>query len=185
MLVLAEYPELEKIVRRWQSDPQRSNPTHSGDGYISCEKCHSYHWGKNGAAGISVRAIDENGEVTHLLLQLRSLSVSKGGTWGIPGGALSDGESALEGALREAREEANIWPEQIEIIGQQVHDHGNWRFTTFFATERPDNSIRIVNVDSEAIATRWVAVDELPKLPLLHHFNDELHQALADRPERA
>jgi septum formation protein len=98
---------------------------------------------------------------------------------------LSDGESALEGALREAREEANIWPEQIEIIGQQVHDHGNWRFTTFFATERPDNPIRIINVDSEAIATRWVAVDELPKLPLLHHFNDELHQALADRPERA
>jgi septum formation protein len=91
----------------------------------------------------------------------------------------------LEGALREAREEANIRPDQIEIIGQQVHDHGNWRFTTFFAIERPDKLIIIRNADREAIATRWVRVEELPNLPLLHHFNDELHQALDERPERA
>jgi 8-oxo-dGTP pyrophosphatase MutT (NUDIX family) len=179
MGVLAKYPGLEKIARRWQSDPQLSNVTHAGDGYVSCEKCGSYHWGKNGAAGILVRKLDKNGRVSHLLLQLRSLSVSKGGTWGIPGGALSDGESELEGALREAREEANILPDQIEIVGQQVHDHGNWRFTTFFAVEKPNNPIQIVNVDSEAISTRWVAVEELSKLQLLHHFGDELNQALS------
>ncbi len=36
---------------------------------------------------------------------------------GYPGGAIADGENTIEGALRESYEEANITPEDIEVVG--------------------------------------------------------------------
>jgi 8-oxo-dGTP pyrophosphatase MutT (NUDIX family) len=42
------------------------------------------------------------------LLTERSRLVDEGGTWGIPGGAIHDGEPAEAAARREAAEE--IWP---------------------------------------------------------------------------
>lgn len=38
-----------------------------------------------------------------------------------PGGALDDGETPLEAALREADEEVGIRSEQVEILGEQSH----------------------------------------------------------------
>lgn len=118
----------------------------------------------------------DSNEVTHLLLQLRAPWVTHGETWGIPGGALADGESDLEGALREAYEEAGIKPEQIRIVDQIIRDHKNWHFTTILALENPQDPITPVNLDHEALETRWIRLEELPNLKLMHHFDQEIKE---------
>ncbi len=52
-----------------------------------------------------------------------------------------DGESPIEGALRESYEEANITPEDIEVVGSYREDHGPWAYTTVFAFEKPGHRV--------------------------------------------
>ncbi len=97
--------------------PPKENVHQPGDGWVDCA-CGRKHWGTNGAAGVLLARRDqETGEVTHIVMQHRATWSAEGGTWGIPGGAIADGESPIEGALREAYEEANITPADIEVVG--------------------------------------------------------------------
>jgi NUDIX domain len=76
------------------------------DRWTSCSQGH-IHWGANGGAGLLLRFAPERGEPTYLLAE-RSRWVDEGGTWGIPGGAIHDGEPVEAAARRAAAEE--IWP---------------------------------------------------------------------------
>ena len=71
-------------------------------------------WGRFGAAGLLVV---HDGSV---LLQLRVGWSHFGGTWGLPGGALKEGEAADAGALREAHEEAGVPPEELTVLFTSV-----------------------------------------------------------------
>lgn len=53
----------------------------------------------------------------HLLFEVRSGSVSQAGEVCFPGGKLEPGETPVQGALRETREELSIPPEEISIVG--------------------------------------------------------------------
>lgn len=53
-----------------------------------------------------------------ILLTLRSSDIDHGGQISFPGGRSEEGETAVETALREAREEVGINTEQVEIVGQ-------------------------------------------------------------------
>ena len=104
--------------------------------------CGRKHWGTNGASGILLARRDPvSGKVTHVVMQHRAAWSAEGGTWGIPGGATADGESPIEGALRESYEEANITPEDIEVVGSYREDHGPWAYTTVFAFEKPGHTV--------------------------------------------
>ncbi|PZO97877.1 MAG: septum formation protein Maf, partial [Gardnerella vaginalis] len=108
----------------------KENVHQPGDGWVMCD-CGRKHWGHNGAAGVLLARRDETtGRVTHVVMQHRALWSAEGGTWGIPGGAISDGETAIEGALRESFEEANITSQDIDVVGAYCENHGNWRYTT-------------------------------------------------------
>ena len=73
----------------------KENVHQPGDGWVMCD-CGRKHWGHNGAAGVLLARRDETtGRVTHVVMQHRALWSAEGGTWGIPGGAISDGETAL------------------------------------------------------------------------------------------
>ena len=63
------------------------------------------------------RRDERTGNVTHVVMQHRAVWSAEGGTWGIPGGATAQGETPIEGALRESYEEANITPEDIDVVG--------------------------------------------------------------------
>ncbi|WP_288273885.1 NUDIX domain-containing protein, partial [uncultured Bifidobacterium sp.] len=89
------------------------------------------------------------------------------GTWGIPGGAIADGESTLEGALREAYEEANITPEDIEVVGSYCEDHGPWSYTTVFAFEKTGHTVQPKANDDESMEIEWVDIDDVPNHRLL------------------
>ena len=55
---------------------------------------------------------------TELILTLRSNDIDHGGQISFPGGRAEKGESIVETALREAKEEIGIDPESVEIAGQ-------------------------------------------------------------------
>ena len=145
----------------------KENVHQPGDGWVHCD-CGRRHWGHNGAAGVLLARRDETtGRVTHVVMQHRALWSAEGGTWGIPGGAISDGESAIEGALRESFEEANITSGDIDVVGAYCENHGNWRYTTVFAFEKPGHMVEPCAHDDESMEIKWVPIDDVQKLKLL------------------
>ncbi len=91
-----------------------------------CQQDH-VHWGTAGGAGILFRCVSQQGAPTYLLQQ-RSRGVDNAGTWGIPGGAIREGESPEVTARREAEEEIGSLA-SYQVTGVAVQDcGGGWKF---------------------------------------------------------
>ena len=143
----------------------------SGDGFVTVADG-SVRWGRFGAAGVLVRHIDDGGG-HHYFLARRSVHTHQGGSWAVPGGALDDGESPLEGALREFAEEIGPFSSGYEVIAVHEDDHGGWSYWTVVleVTERfpvPDR------LSWETAEARWVAAEELRELDLFAPFRASL-----------
>lgn len=145
--------------------------THPGDGWVDCA-CGARHWGVFGAAGLLLARRDQAGQVSHVVLQHRALWSHLGGTWGVPGGALAPGETPLDGALREAHEEAGIPPGAVRILGEHTLDHGTWRYTTVLADVLPGTTIDVRPTDPESLEIVWVPVAGVTDRSLLPAFSD-------------
>lgn len=117
-------------------------------------------WGLAGAAGLLAWLPDEDA----VLLQLRAAWGHHGGTWGLPGGARHFGEPAIEGALREAAEEASVPRDALEVLFDHVLDLDVWSYTTVVA--RATRRFEPVIGDAESDALRWVPVAEMDALDL-------------------
>jgi len=117
------------------------------------------HWGRFGAAGLL--AWHRDGAV---MLQLRSTWSHHGDTWGIPGGALRGYESPVEGAMREANEEAGVRQENLTVLFTSVFDLEFWRYTTVVA-EAADAFVPVIS-DAESQALAWVDLDDVAGLSL-------------------
>lgn len=126
-----------------------------------------------------------DGAPSHLVLQHRAPWSHMGGTWGIPGGALAPGESADDGALREAAEEAAVDPAAIEVVGTYLLEHPAWSYTTVIAEVRPGARVAPRAADAESLAVRWVALTELTGLDLLPPFEAVLPDLLKIVPPPA
>lgn len=142
---------------------------HPGDGWVDCA-CGSRHWGLFGAAGLLLARRDDAGAASHVVLQHRALWSHLGGTWGVPGGALSPDETPVDGALREAHEEAGIPSGAVRILGEHVLDHGPWRYTTVVADVLPGTAIDVRPTDPESLEIAWVPVAEVTDRTLLPAF---------------
>ncbi|HWV57408.1 MAG TPA: NUDIX hydrolase, partial [Longimicrobiales bacterium] len=106
-------------------EPRRPfGPRNPGDAWVVAPTGERY-WGKYGAAGLL--AIDPDRGV---LLQHRVSWSHFGDTWALPGGARHEGESACDGALREAGEEAGVPAGAIRPRLLSVFDLGYWSYTT-------------------------------------------------------
>lgn len=134
----------------------------SGDAWVTGPAGERY-WGRFGAAGLLV-----HDPARGVLLQHRVEWSHFGGTWGIPGGARAENESALEGAVREAREEAAIPPDALDILFTSVFDLGFWSYTTVAA--RALYPFNAYVADVESLELRWVTVSEVTDLPLHPEF---------------
>ncbi|WP_240034689.1 NUDIX domain-containing protein [Glaciihabitans arcticus] len=130
-------------------------------------------WGRFGAAGLLVHNPERG-----VLLQLRVGWSHFGGTWGLPGGALKEGEAADVGALREAYEEAGVPASALEVLFTSVLDLGFWRYTTVVAAAAVP--FEPVIGDAESVELRWVPVAEVDGLPLHPGFS-AAWPALRDR----
>ena len=134
----------------------------SGDAWVEGPDGDRY-WGRFGAAGLLVVSPD-----FEVLLQHRAAWSHFGGTWGVPGGARHEGETAVAAAVREAGEEAGVPADALDVRFTTVLDLGYWSYTTVVA----DAASRFTPVvsDPESIALRWVAVAEVDALPLHPRF---------------
>lgn len=124
--------------------------------WATCAHGHA-HWGPRGAAGL---LLADRGRV---LLQLRARWSHHGGTWSIPGGARERGETGVQAALREAREELGVDPSGVETCGSSVASCGGWTYETVLAAPRTELQLRDL---AETEAHAWVQADEVDGLAL-------------------
>lgn len=166
------------IIPPAPGEPRRPDgPRDSGDAWVVAPTGEKY-WGRYGAAGLL--AVDAERGV---LLQHRVGWSHFGGTWGVPGGALHEGEGPLAGALREAQEEAGIPDGAVRARFASLLDLGIWSYTTVVAdvVEQFDPVIS----DPESLALAWVPVDEVDQRPLHPGFGSAwpmLRSLLTVRP---
>lgn len=111
-------------------------------------------------------------------MQKRSAFSHEGGTWSIPGGARQPGESALEAALREAREEVGLDARDLTMHGVHRSDHRTWSYTTVIVTVPMAPSVSLV---SESEELRWVPLTEAGTLALHPGFASSLPDLLLPR----
>lgn len=147
------------VVPPATGEPRRPDgPRNPGDAWVIAESGEKY-WGRFGAAGLL--AFDP---ARGILLQHRVSWSHFGGTWGLPGGALHEGETAIVGAIREAQEEAGVPDGAVRARFISVLDLEIWSYTTVIAdVQVPFDP---VISDPESVALEWVPVDEVAARPL-------------------
>lgn len=147
------------VVPPASGEPRRpEGPRNPGDAWVIAESGEKY-WGRFGAAGLL--AYDP---ARGILLQHRVSWSHFGGTWGLPGGALHEGESAIAGAIREAQEEAGVPDGAVRARFTSVLNLGIWAYTTVVADVRVP--FEPVISDPESVALEWVPVDQVDSRPL-------------------
>ena len=134
----------------------------SGDGFLRCSDG-KVRWGVFGAAGV-VFVVDRDQNDPLVMLQKRSAFAHEGGTWSCAGGALDEGEAAIDGALREAAEEVGPIPDDYRVVDQHVFAPADdWTYTTIVvAVDEPFGVSR--NFETDAVD--WVSVDDVLARPL-------------------
>lgn len=158
-------------------------------------RCGSRHWGRYGAAGLllwrpaglGAGAGPSTDELPagpsggphaadpgrySVVLQHRALWSHHGGTWGVPGGAMDPGESDVDGALREAYEEAELAPAGLRVRASHRLDHGDWAYTTVVAEAVGTVEPRVS--DPESVGVSWVGGAAVHDRNLLPAFADAL-----------
>ncbi len=166
------------IVPPSPGEPRRPlGPRDPGDAWVVAESGERY-WGRFGAAGLL--ALDPDRGV---LLQHRVSWSHFGDTWALPGGARHEGESASDGALREAREEAGVPAGAVRPRLLSVLDLDIWTYTTLVGDVVEPFEPTISDPESRELA--WVQVPDVTAKPLHPGFGaswDQLRAALAVRP---
>ncbi|KAK5627716.1 hypothetical protein RRF57_003431 [Xylaria bambusicola] len=130
--------------------------------------CHSNHRHITNipAAGFVLVRLNAASKL-ELLLDLRSLAVIQGNTYGFIGGnASSMGESPLTTALREAKEEYHIEPQDLNILNiQWTRDHGGYKYLNYtyvFAEYNPKDGQAPSPRTFESQRSEWFPLDALP-----------------------
>lgn len=144
----------------------------SGDGFITVADG-TARWGRFGAAGALLRHTD--GDEVAFFLALRSLHCHRGGTWAIPGGAMDEGETPLEAALREFAEE--VGPVNFSYTVAEMHedDHGGWSYwTVVIDVEERFEPPPVHSWETDDV--RWISAREVHTLDLFPEFGATLQR---------
>lgn len=129
-----------------------------GDAWVVAEDGGRY-WGRFGAAGLLA-----HDPARGILLQHRVSWSDHGGTWGIPGGARHEGESAIDAAIRESHEEAGVPHDAVLPRYGYIIDRGGWTYTTVIAEVTAPFEPEITDPESHAL--EWIALDEVESFDL-------------------
>ena len=134
----------------------------SGDGFMRCSDGH-VRWGVFGAAGV-LFVVRPHDEPPLVMLQKRSAMAHEGGTWSCAGGAIDEGETPFQAALREAAEEVGDIPEHHRVLGQYVFAPADdWTYTTI-VLEVDQHFGASVNFETDAVV--WVPLQLVDHRPL-------------------
>jgi len=120
---------------------------------------------------------DDGDESWWYFLARRSEWCHQGGCWAIPGGALHQGESPVEGALREFAEEVGTVLGEGEFSVAEVHedDHGGWSYWTVVVDVAGRFALPAsAALNWETAETAWVQQEWLDDLELHGAFRRTL-----------
>ena len=101
---------------------------------------------------------------TYLLMQ-RDLQKTFGGRWELTaGGSALIGETPLEGAMRELREETGIASSDFKELRRVVNEQRHFICVVYFClTDCDKNSVTLQ--EGETIDYKWVTKEEILKMP--------------------
>jgi 8-oxo-dGTP pyrophosphatase MutT (NUDIX family) len=114
---------------------------------------------------------------------------SDNGNWAVPGGAIDLGESLVQAAIRETREETGITCEVTGIVGIYT-DPGHVVLYTSNGEARQEFSIVLTALavdgeptpSDESSQVRWVSRDELAEYPMDRSMRLRVDHFLAECP---
>lgn len=107
--------------------------------------------------GISAAIIVSDGKV----LMVRRAVKEGELMWQFPAGAIEDGETAEQAAVRETLEETGLTVEAIKLLGERVHPKTG-RLMSYTAAGVLGGEARVAD-DEELDAIAWVAHSEIPE----------------------
>lgn len=110
---------------------------------------------KNISAGLFFYA-----EKTKRFLFLLRNDYKTPGTWGIPGGKIDEGETLLEGLVRECIEEIQYFPNDAKLIPIQKFVNKTFTYHTFFCKIEHE-FIPVLN--EEHVGYAWIDYEQYPK----------------------
>lgn len=153
-----------------------SDPGVSGDGYAA-----GGQWGKFGAAGVLVRAKDEQGVWRYLMIQRNGeFDAYEGGKWQLAGGALDELEGPYEGAAREVMEELGVDQsivESMKPVGEMTYTGpGGWHYTTIAAEVDKPFAVDVGGPRFDVVSGKWIP----PELSDAKWLTEEEIQQLLD-----
>ena len=136
-------------------------------------RCSDGHvrWGVYGAAGVVFVVHDTHGSPL-VMLQKRSAMAHEGGNWSCAGGALDLGETAFEGALREASEEVGPSTGCPRLLGQYVFEPAtDWKYTTIVVEV---DALFGSSINFETDEVGWFPPDQVGTPPAALRFRRRL-----------
>jgi len=112
--------------------------------------------------GVNIAIVEQS----QILLTLRSDFP----IWCLPGGAVEDGETLAQAAIREAREETSLEVKLIGLVG--TYSRPNWRaggaHEVLFAAQRAGGEL--LTTTAETTDARWFGVRDLPERMFPWHY---------------
>jgi 8-oxo-dGTP diphosphatase len=109
-------------------------------------------------AGIAAAVITYSARV----LLIRRAVAEGALSWQFPAGKVLPGETAEEGAVREAAEEAGVEVTAARLLGERVHP-GTGARVTYVACAAADGTARVASA-REVAEVRWVSPEEADEL---------------------
>lgn len=125
--------------------------------------------------GISAAIITSEGRVLMVRRRVKEGELS----WQFPAGAIEDGESPEDAAVRETLEETGLKVEAASLIGQRVHPKTG-REMSYTACRVVDGQAHVADAD-ELDAVAWVTLGEIPEYvpyPLYEKVQEYLNEVL-------
>lgn len=113
-------------------------------------------------SSVLVLLFPDEKEKLELVLTLRSSDIEHGGQISFPGGRAEAGETIIETALREAREEVGVSPEAVTIIGELSElfvEHSNNRVHPIVGYMDEEPEFKLLPAEVEEVFT--VKLDSL------------------------
>ena len=103
------------------------------------------------------------------------------GEWALPGGHVKPGETSLEGALRELKEETGIDLHYLTLIGERPSEPDRSVVDVCYAAQiDPDYPVK---ASSDSAGSQWVNIGHLPHLAFDHdkYVYDSLSKIFGDK----
>lgn len=107
-----------------------------------------------------------------LMLKRRNDDTFEPGVWGLPGGKIEPGESALAGATRELMEEAGLEFNELEPV--DVIDNGDGTSSSYFSAVWDSENPPVLS--EEHTEFKFFSAEELKDLPVIMGQNERFYQ---------